>query len=154
MQSVQGAKQRDDHNRTEDKIAMRAKNTLCGQPQRKIVPGHFVHRQNIEHRGIDQQIDQNDREKTGKNGAGHEVTGIFNLIAEINHTIPPVIRVDSGLNTEQQCSNQRGSSGNNRGRNSRAAAAASEAYRMPLPNVKQAMTMIKKTSPLSTVVKF
>ena len=141
VECVDGAEQRDDHDGAENSVAVGSEYAFGGQAEGKIVSGDLVHGQDVENRGVDQQVDDKERAEAGKNGTGDQVTGILDFITKVDDTVPTVVGVDRRLHTQQQPSNQHGTSGKGDGRNADGFECAG------WPMVKQAATMTKKARP-------
>ena len=76
-----------------------AKNAFGSSAQRKIISSDFVHGQNVENGGVQEQINAHDGEDAAENGARDVFAGIANFFAKINHAIPTVDGVENGLKT-------------------------------------------------------
>ena len=141
------------HDGAENEVAVMAEDAFGGEAERKIVAGDLAHGQNVEDSGVDEQIDDEDGEEAGKDGAGNEVAGILDFIAEIDDAVPAVVSVDGGLNAEKKSGDEKRADGDGDGGGSWASGRLRQPDEMP-PKEKQATTMTKKTRPFRTVVKF
>jgi len=89
--------------------------TLGGKAEGKIVAGDFSDRENVKDSGVNQKIDDNDREEASENGAWNELAGISDFVAEVNGAVPAVIREDGGLDAEQESGDESRAYGDNDG---------------------------------------
>ncbi len=83
-------------------IAEMAKDAVCRNAQGKIVAGDLTHGQNVEHGGVEQEIDPHDGEDAAEYGARHVAARIFHFRAEIDDAIPAVNRVNHRLQRDEE----------------------------------------------------
>ena len=94
---------------------MMAEDALGGESQREIVAGNFVHGQDVEDGGVDEEIDENDGKEAGEDGARNEVAGIFDFVAEVDHAVPAIVGVNGSLHAEEQSGDKGSADGDDDG---------------------------------------
>src|SRR5271166_1569921 len=94
---------------------MASEHMLGGETKGEIVAGDFVHGENVKDGRVDEQIDEDDGEEAGEDGARNQVTRVFHFVAKIDDAIPAIVGVDGGLNAKEQSSNESGAHGDNDG---------------------------------------
>src|SRR5215469_12406152 len=93
---------------------MMPKDALGGETQREVVAGNLVHGKDVQHCGVNEEIDQDNGEQAREDGAGNEAAGILDFVAEVDDTIPAVVGEDGRLYTQEQSGDERRAEGHGR----------------------------------------
>lgn len=112
MQRVYGAQQRQHHDGTENEVAVMTENAFGSKAQREVIAGDFIHGQHVQDGSVNEQINANDGEQAGENGARNQEAGIDDFVAEIDNTIPAIVGVYGGLEAEEERGEESGTDGN------------------------------------------
>ena len=94
---VDATEQGNDHDGTNDGVAVRAEDRSAAVPRAKSFPAIWVMGKNVKHGRIEQQINGHDGEHAAENGAGNVAAGIAHLFAEIDDAVPAVDGVNDRL---------------------------------------------------------
>ena len=104
---VHADEQRDDHDRADDRVAVGAEDAVGGGPERKRVAGDLVQRKNVEHRGVDQQIDSHDGEDAAEDCARDIAARVAHFFAEVDDAVPAVDGVEDRLQRQHDGDGER-----------------------------------------------
>ena len=80
-----------------------AENALGGGAQGEVVAGDFVHGQDVEDGGVQEQINAHDGEDAAKDGARDVLAGVANFFAKVDDAVPTVDGIENLLEAEHHC---------------------------------------------------
>jgi hypothetical protein len=108
VKRVEAAEERKNHDGAENEVTVSAEDAFSREAERKGVAGDFIHGKDIENGGVDEEIDQDNGEETGEDGAWNEMSGILDFVAEVDDAIPPVVGENGGLNPQEESGDESG----------------------------------------------
>ena len=80
-----------------------AEYALGGGAQGEIVSCDFVHGQDVEDGGVQEQIYAHDGEDATKDGARDVLAGVANFFAKVDDAVPTVDGIENLLEAEHHC---------------------------------------------------
>src|SRR5262249_48056188 len=105
--SINAAQQRNQHDRADNRVAVRAKNARSGGAEGESVADDFIHGQDIGDGGAEKKIDRDDRKDAAEDGTRNVAAGVFDFFTEIDDSIPAIHGVDDLLQGQHESGSEK-----------------------------------------------